>query len=58
VAMVDKMLKLQKKYHSAQLEHDKKLYKTQIDLLDRQIDTLVYKLYGLTDKEIKVLEGK
>jgi len=56
--MVDKMLKLQKKYHSAQLEHDKKLYKTQIDLLDRQIDTLVYKLYGLTDKEIKVLEGK
>jgi len=58
VAMVDKMLKLQEKYHSVRLEQDKKLYKTQIDLLDNQIDTLVYKLYNLTEKEIKVVEGK
>jgi len=57
VAMVDKMLKSQKKYHSARLEQDKKLYKTQIDLLDHQIDSLVYKLYGLTEDEIKVVEG-
>jgi len=57
VSMVDKMLKLQKKYHNTRLEHDKKLYKTQIDLLDHQIDTLVYKLYGLTEEEIKVVEG-
>lgn len=56
VAMVDKMLKLQKKYHSTRLEHDKKLYKSQIDLLDKQIDSLVYKLYGLTEEEIKVVE--
>ncbi len=56
VAMVDKMLKLQRKYHSTRLEHDKKLYKTQIDLLDHQIDTVVYKLYGLTEREIKVVE--
>jgi len=55
--MVDKMFKLQKKYHNSRLEQDKKLYKTQIDLLDHQIDTLVYKLYGLTEKEIKVVEG-
>ena len=34
VAMVDKMLKLQKKYHSTRLEHDKKLFKTQINLLE------------------------
>jgi len=54
--MVDKMLKLQKKYHSVRLEQDKKLYKTQIDLLDEQIDTLVYKLYGLTEEEVKVVE--
>jgi len=58
VAMVDKMLKLQKKYHNARLEQDKKLYKTQIDIVDNQIDTLVYKLYGLTEEEIKVVEGK
>jgi len=29
--MVDSMLNLQKKYHSARLEQDKKLFKTQID---------------------------
>ena len=56
VAMVDRMLKLQKKYHSTRLEHDKKLYKNQIDHLDNQIDTLVYKLYGLTEGEIKIVE--
>jgi len=56
VEMVNKMLELQKKYYNARLEQDKKLYKTQLDLLDNQIDTLVYKLYGLTDKEIKVVE--
>jgi len=56
VAMVDKMLNLQKKYHSARLEQDKKLYKTQIDLLDHQIDSLVYKLYALTEEDIKIVE--
>jgi len=56
VAMVDKMLKLQKKYHSTQLEHDKKLYKTQLDLLDQQIDSLVHNLYRLTDEEVVLVE--
>ncbi len=57
VAMVEQMLALQKKYHSARLEQDKKLYKTQIDILDKKIDSLVYQLYGLTEEEIKVVEG-
>ena len=26
--------------------------------LDRQIDALVYELYGLTEEEIKIVEGK
>ena len=51
------MVKMQKKYHSARLEQDKKLYKTQIDLLDKQIDSLVYKLYGLTEEEIEIIEN-
>ena len=55
--MVETMLKLQKKYHSTRLEHDKKLFKTQIDLLDHQIDSFVYKLYNLTEDKIKVVEG-
>ncbi|MCK4330546.1 N-6 DNA methylase [candidate division WOR-3 bacterium] len=57
VAMVEKMLKLQKKFHSARLENDKRMYKTQIDILDKQIDSLVYKLYGLTKEEIKIIKS-
>lgn len=30
----------------------------QIDATDRQIDLLVYELYGLTDEEIKIVEGE
>ncbi|HEY7307895.1 MAG TPA: hypothetical protein VH643_00910 [Gemmataceae bacterium] len=30
--------------------------KRQIDATDRQIDQLVYELYGLTDAEIKIVE--
>ena len=50
------MLKLQKKFYSTRLEKDKKMYKTQIDILDNQIDSLIYKLYGLTEEEIKIGE--
>ncbi|MCA1763430.1 MAG: hypothetical protein LC664_10615 [Flavobacteriales bacterium] len=28
-----------------------------IDRLDREIDVIVYELYGLTEEEIKVVEG-
>ena len=30
----------------------------QIDLTDKQIDALVYELYGLTDDEIAIVEGR
>jgi hypothetical protein len=29
----------------------------QLEAADRQIDALVYELYGLTDKEIKIVEA-
>jgi hypothetical protein len=29
----------------------------QIDATDKQIDKLVYELYGLTDDEIRIVEG-
>ena len=32
-------------------------YEKKIDLLDRQIDNLVYELYELTAEEIKIVEG-
>ena len=42
------------------MDYDKagkrKSLQTQIDATDRQIDTLVYELYGLTPDEIKIVE--
>ncbi len=35
---------------------EKELIRKEIDETDKEIDTLVYKLYGLTQKEIKVVE--
>ena len=57
VALVDNMFELQKKYHDAKMERDKELYERQIKIVDVQIDRLVYDSYGLTDEEVKVVEG-
>ena len=38
-------------------ERDKELYERQIKIVDAQIDGLVYDLYGLTEEEVKVVEG-
>ena len=51
------MLELQKKYHDARMEQDKELYERQIKIVDAQIDKMVYGLYGLTEEEVKVVEG-
>ena len=51
------MLEIQKNYHEARMERDKELYERQIKIVDAQIDRLVYDLYGLTEGEIKVVEG-
>jgi hypothetical protein len=37
--------------------HEKEAIQRQIDATDKQIDQLVYKLYGLTDEEVRVVEG-
>ena len=41
---------------AAKAPHDTTVVKTQIDATDRQIDRLVYDLYGLTDEEIRIVE--
>ena len=58
VALVENMLEQQKKHHDARMEQDKELYERQIKLVDAQIDRLVYDLYGLTEEEVKVVEGR
>ena len=57
VALVESMLKLHKQLAAATTAHDKTLIQRQIDATDRQIDTLVYELYGLTPAEIALVEG-
>jgi adenine-specific DNA-methyltransferase len=58
VALVERMLDLHKRLPAAQTPNDKTLLQRQIDATDHEIDRLVYELYGLTDEEIAVVEGK
>ncbi len=39
-------------------DHNKNLIQRQIDYTDSEIDKLVYELYGLTEDEIKIVEGE
>jgi hypothetical protein len=52
------MLDLNKKLHSANVPSEKEMLQRQIDATDRQIDKLVYELYGLTDEEIGIAEER
>lgn len=57
VSLVERMLDLPKDLKSAKAPDDKTRLQRQIDATDKQIDQLVYELYGLTEEEIKVVEG-
>ena len=56
VELVDAMLALHQKLAAVKTPHDKTAIQRQIAATDRQIDQLVYELYGLTDEEIKIVE--
>ncbi len=56
VKLVDRMLDLHKKLAAAKSPHDKERITRDIEATDRQIDKLVYDLYGLTDEEIAIVE--
>ncbi len=53
---VDLIMELRKKLESINLEIEKDIIKKQIQALEKQIDEMVYKLYGLTEKEKEVIE--
>ena len=55
-SLTDQMLLAQVKRQEALSDSDKKLAEQRITILDRQIDELVYELYGLTDEEIRIVE--
>ena len=56
VQLVEQMLALNKQLAEAKTSHDTTSIQRQIDATDRQIDRLVYELYGLTEEEIAVVE--
>ena len=57
MSLVKQMLNLHKQLAEAKLPQAKTVLQRQIETTDRQIDKLVYELYGLTDEEIKIVEN-
>lgn len=55
--MPEKINDLNKKLQTAKIAQDKELIKRRIKITDNQIDRLVYELYGLTEDEVKVVDG-
>ena len=55
VKLVDVMLDLRKREQKAQ-GHELEQLKRQIEKTDREIDERVYKLYGITEKERKIIQ--
>ena len=57
VSFVERMLDLHKRLAATKNPNDQTRLQSQIDATDREIDRLVYDLYGLTDDEIAIVEG-
>ncbi len=56
VALVNEMLELHKHLSNAKTDQEKRIITQEIESTDRQIDSLVYGLYGLTADEIVIVE--
>lgn len=56
VSLVERMLDMHKRLTETKAGHEKTLLQRQIEATDKQIDRLVYELYGLTEEEIKIVE--
>ena len=54
--LVGQMLAAKRRLAAAKTDHDRAYYKDKCAGLDGQIDRLVYDLYGLTDKDIAIVE--
>jgi len=58
VELVEKMLALTPKLRGATSESEKAALQNAVTTTDTEIDRLVYELYGLTEEEIKIVEGE
>ncbi|HPQ54656.1 MAG TPA: restriction endonuclease subunit R, partial [Spirochaetota bacterium] len=58
IVAVTSMLEAQRQLQSAKSDADRTVLRQKIDAIDSQIDRLVYGLYGLTDEEVRIVEGR
>ena len=56
VGLVERMLELYEWLAGARIERERTVIGHQISATDRQIDLLVYELYGPTNEEISIVE--
>lgn len=57
VQMVDQMMAAKEQFMAANTDRDRNYYERKCSGLDRQIDQLVYELYGLTTEEVSLVEA-
>ena len=57
VQLVESMVSLHRKLDTLKTNYEKTFLQRQIEVIDRQIDLMIYKLYGLNSDEIKILEN-
>jgi len=55
---VNRIIELNQRLEDKWLDYEREAIRRQIEATDRQIDQLVYELYGLTEEEIKIVEGE
>jgi hypothetical protein len=58
VSLVDQMLELHKKKNSLPPSAEREKIEREITITDEKIDEIVYGLYGITEEERKIIEGK
>ncbi|MEI0700086.1 N-6 DNA methylase [Brachyspira intermedia] len=58
VALVDSIIALNKKLAVEKNPNAVTMVSRQINAVDKQIDALVYKLYNLSDDEVRIIEGE
>jgi len=56
ISLANQMIETQNRLQQAISDEDKKLLKQRAEILDKQIDKTVYRLYGLTEQEVKIVE--
>jgi len=57
IQLANQMLEAHNQLELAKFENDKKFLAQRIEILDKQINAIVYALYGLSEEEIKIIEG-